>query len=391
VGIYAEYIDRQFNFEQLCAERKAQLTRIAQIRQRDLLVYAADIRKGGAPISITYEDLLPFFDVLSGLTSRNVDIIIETPGGLGEVTEDIVRALRSKFDSVAFIVPGTAKSAGTIMVMSGDEILMHPMTSALGPIDAQLRWQDKVFSAEAFLKGIERIKDECLKTNALNRAYIPILQNIHPGELQHAENALEFATKLVTNWLATYKFKDWDTHSSTGALVTPAEKETRAAEVAKQLCDHSRWLSHGRSIKLKDLVAMRVRVTDYSQNADLDDAIRRYHTLLQMTFDTNIYKVFESPTGQIYKMLQQQQRNAPVPSPGGVPPDTKHLVADINCARCSTPLRLQLNFEPNQPIQAGCAPYPQTDRVPCGKCGLELNLSELRAQAEKIANKQVVT
>jgi len=40
------------------------------------------------------------------------------------VAEDIVHILREKFKSVSFIVPGQAKSAGTIMVMSGDEILM---------------------------------------------------------------------------------------------------------------------------------------------------------------------------------------------------------------------------------------------------------------------------
>ena len=76
-----------------------------------------------------------------------MDVIIETPGGDGAVAEDIVRLLRGKFDEVCFIVPGYAKSAGTIIVMSGDDILMGP-TSALGPIDAQLLWQGKVFSAE---------------------------------------------------------------------------------------------------------------------------------------------------------------------------------------------------------------------------------------------------
>lgn len=39
---------------------------------------------------------------------------------------------------------------------------------------------------------------------------------------------------------------------------------------------------------------MRLRITDYSKTADLNDAIVRYHTLLQMTFATNLYKIFET-------------------------------------------------------------------------------------------------
>ena len=148
-----------------------------------------------------------------------------------------------------------AKSAGTIIVMAGDEILMEPGSSSLGPIDAQIQWEGKTFSAEAFLKGLERIKEEVTAANALNRAYIPILQRISPGEIQHAENALAFAKVLVTAWLQDHKFKNWTTHRThnPGAPVTAEEKEARAKEVADELCDHSKWLSHGRSIKLEDL------------------------------------------------------------------------------------------------------------------------------------------
>ena len=45
---------------------------------------------------------------------KEIDILVETPGGLAEVAEDIVRTIRSKYDRVGMIVPGWAKSAGTI-------------------------------------------------------------------------------------------------------------------------------------------------------------------------------------------------------------------------------------------------------------------------------------
>ena len=76
-----------------------------------------------------------------------------------------------------------------------------------GPIDAQFSWRGRSFSADAFLKGLEEIKDEVTATGSLNRAYIPILQNISPGEIQPAKNGLAFAKELVTRWLAQYKVR----------------------------------------------------------------------------------------------------------------------------------------------------------------------------------------
>ena len=73
-----------------------------------------------APIGIDYDDLVPISDQLSNLKGDKIDVIIETPGGSAEIAEDIVESIRSKFSEVAMIVPGHAKSAGTIMVMAAE-------------------------------------------------------------------------------------------------------------------------------------------------------------------------------------------------------------------------------------------------------------------------------
>jgi len=67
VGFYSEYLDQNLNFQQLTAERKNQLSRISEIRERDVLVFAADLNKGHAPVSISYPDLLPIQDQLANL------------------------------------------------------------------------------------------------------------------------------------------------------------------------------------------------------------------------------------------------------------------------------------------------------------------------------------
>lgn len=387
MGVYSEYLNRGFDFPELTRERKRQLRRIAAHRERPILVYAADLTQAGqAPISIDYSDVLPISDQVANLDGDEVDVVLETSGGSGEVAEDIVRLLRSKFESVAFIIPGAAKSAGTIIAMSGDEILMGP-SSSLGPIDAQLSWQGKTFSADALLEGMEKIKSEVEEAGTLNKAYIPILQAISPGELQSAENALDFAKRLVTDWLANYKFQDWDTHSSTGEPVTRREKEERAEEIAAELCDHSRWLTHGRSIKMEDLRGMRLLITDYTEEPELADAVRRYHTLLRMSFDTNIYKLIETPESQVYRFVQKQP-SGPSQGNGGPRPAKAHL--EITCGSCGHEAVIQANLAQPQPLEEGLHPYPKDDRFTCPSCGTEHELSAQRRQIEAQAGIPVV-
>ena len=383
MGYYTEYLDRRLNAQQLGDERKQQLKRISELRGRDVLVYAADIDKANTPpalLSIGYSDLVPLHDQLSNLKGSKLDLILETGGGSGEVAEDIVRSLHEKYAEVAVIVPGWAKSAGTIIAMAGDEILMEP-ASALGPIDAQLSWQGKVFSADALIEGMEKIKREVEATGTLNRAYIPMLQALSPGEMQSAENALNFAKTLVTDWLGRYKFKNWNTHSSTGEDVTTNEKTARAKDVAAALCDHKKWLTHGRSIKLSDLEKMRLKITDYSQQADLAEAIRRYHTLLQMTFDsTNIYKVFETPDSQIIRFV------APAVPP---PQNADAIIIEVDCPKCHAPSKLQANLK-KCPLQPGHHRFPADNRFECPACAAEIDLTDARRQIEVQSKKPLI-
>lgn len=384
MGIYAEYINK-FNtgssFLELEKERKTQLQRISTIRGRSVLVYASALNKQ-ADISISYEDRLSFQDQLSNINLPEVDVILETPGGSAEIAEDLVNMLRTKFSKVGMIIPGYAKSAGTIMAMSGDEILMEP-SSALGPIDAQIMQNNKRFSAHAFLEGLEKIKKEVIEKNNLNRAYIPILQNISPADIQACENAQEFSRILVTQWLSKYKFKYWDTHSSTGAEVTFKEKEKRAKEIATTLCNHGNWLTHARSLTLKDLREMKLQITDYSEQEGLCDAIRRYYTLLMRTFEnTSIFKLFETPSSQIYRHLLSEQQIQPEKA--------KKAIIDFSCNKCSKEIKLQASFEKGVPLEKGSVLFPSDNIYICQGCGTRHDLSPLRMQIESQTKKQIV-
>jgi len=388
MGVYSQYLDRLTDYPSIERERKKQLARIAENRKRLVLTIAADLSgrpdKATSPLGIDYTDLLAVSDQIEGLSGPSIDIILETPGGFAERAEDLVRMIRNRFENVAFIVPGAAMSAGTIMVMSGDEILLEP-NSSLGPIDAQVQMGGKRFSAEAFLTGLEKIKKEVKESGELNRAYIPILQGISPGEIQACQTAQDFSQTLVTNWLAQWKFRTWGTHSSTGKLVTPEEKLERAKAIAEALCKHSDWLTHWRSIKMADLKQMRLKITDYSQDPGLFDAIQRYYTLLRMTFETNIYKLFETPQTQILRFLGTRPVS-PAPTRSA---DVAQI--EIKCPRCATLTLLQANLGRKMPLEHGRMAFPGDNKFKCPNCALETDLSSIRKQLEAETRKQIVS
>lgn len=194
MGVYAECLTKFKTFHDLTAERKRMLARISELRGgRDILAFAADLSAPPAtPIAIDRTDILAVQDQLENMSGDGIDIVLETPGGLGEAVENIVKLVRAKYQSVGMIVPGYAKSAGTIFAMAGDEILTG-RSSSLGPIDGQLQLAGgEMFSADAFLEGFAKIKEEAENRKHLTPAYIPILQNISPGEIQKCERIRAF-------------------------------------------------------------------------------------------------------------------------------------------------------------------------------------------------------
>lgn len=388
-GVYSRYLDQRLSGPALTKERQRQLRRISKLRKRPNLVMAAAISKSREiATSIVYDDILPFQDLLEGLSGSSIDVIIETPGGSAEVVEDLVKLLRARFDHVSFIVPGWAKSAGTILAMAGDEILMGP-ASALGPIDAQMSWKNKVFSAEAFLTGLQDMKKEAADAEkGLNRAHIPILQQISPGEIQNARNALKFAEDLVAGWLERYKFRDWSVRRTSKTQVTQVERKERAREVARELCNHKKWLTHGRSIGIKDLERLGLQIHDFSKDTKLNDALRRYRALLQMTFESNLYKLFETQYGMIARFVNvnpsaENAMRKDIAKNGAVN-------VDADCPSCSRKIPLQLNFVKGIPNTTDRISYPTNDTVACPHCGRQANLAGLRQAIERDTGKEVV-
>lgn len=380
MGMFEEYIKKQLSGPALDAERKSQLSLIGQLRGTVVISYAARLTPTPVPIepAILYEDVLPFSDLLENLDGKRVSVILETPGGIGEVGRQIVEMLHERFEWVEFIVPGMAMSTGTIMCLGGHEIWMGP-SSALGPIDAQLLQDGKRYSADALIEGFNEIKKDVIANNGqLNPAYIPILQRISPGELQGAHNALEFARATVTDWLARYKFANWEKE---GVPVTEEHKKKRAREIAENLAKQSLWHTHGRSLRIDDLRSLGLKVRDLRDEPKLYEAVQRYYVLTRLTFEQGpVYKIYETTKSTIARHFQ-----APV-SPAAlqnIARTAEALTVEVGCAKCGHKRMMQIDFSPGQMLQPGTIRFPNQPRLPCPQCNEEIRFDELRGQIEQ--------
>ena len=244
-----------------------------------------------------------------------------------------------------------------------------------------------MFSAVGFLKHLESIKDEASE-KGLNRAYIPILQQISPGDIKQALNAVEFATNLVGKWLKDYKFRDWKKHSN-GDPVTNDERTKRAEEIAAELCDYQKWLTHGRSIKIEDFRNMRLKISDFTEPPflPLADPIRRYHALLYITFESNVFKLFETPSRVIARTLNTQVQMG---TPQQIPPELAETVDfTVQCAHCQKDLPIRMKLKKGAKDEPDRIPYPKNDVVTCPYCSTKNDLAGAKRNIEQKMKRKV--
>lgn len=227
----------------------------------------------------------PFRDFIEDLKKDDIQhnklsIILNTPGGSGETVEKMVAITRHHYEEVDFIVPDYAMSAGTIFCMSGDKIWMD-YSSSLGPIDPQVFNGNNWVPALGYLDKVDEFIEKS-KTNTLTQAEFLMLKDQDLAMLKSYEQARDLTVSLLKEWLVKYKFKNWDTHQSTAAIlgtpVTLEEKQARAEDIARILGDNKIWHSHGRSIGIHTLKkVLQLKIEDYSNNDDLKPLIREYN------------------------------------------------------------------------------------------------------------------
>lgn len=213
--------------------------------------------------------------------SKSIAVILDTPGGVVEVVERMVTTLRSVYEDVTVIVPDRAMSAGTILALSADRIMMDHL-SCLGPIDPQIERDGKLVPALSYLNQFERLNAKA-ERGELTTAEYALLNKLDLGELYQFEQARELSIDLLIRWLTQYKFKNWSRTETRQIEVTDEMKVSRAREIAALLNDPEKWHSHGRAIDMETLQGeeVKLKVDSFEDDAELYKLIRAYFELLQ--------------------------------------------------------------------------------------------------------------
>jgi hypothetical protein len=274
--------------------RRSKYKLVSQITGRPLLIYATafhnpiKLRVGAPFLNIDLSDKDGFYEIIRNINSKAVDIFIHSPGGSAEATESIVKILRSKFDDVRFVITGAAKSAATMLVMSGNRLLMD-RSAELGPIDPQVRVRDRFSPAGSIREQFKKATAILKKDPTQLPVWIPILQEFAPALLVECENFINLSKTLVVNWLNEFMFRG------------EKNAKKKAKRIANYLTNEKISLSHARRIDVDQLRELGVKVDLLEeQNDKLQDAIRQLHLAIMATLDgTAAVKIFENSEGAV--------------------------------------------------------------------------------------------
>ena len=171
--------------------RRGKYKLLSEITKRPLLVYATAFHNPikaqfAAPfLSIDLSDKDGFYEIIHNVKAKEVDVFVHSPGGSAEATESIVKMLRKKFETIRFIVTGAAKSAATMLALSGDSILMDS-SAELGPIDPQVRVRGRFSPAGSIIEQFDRAAKELKKDPSKLPVWIPINLSLGLSEIRYS-------------------------------------------------------------------------------------------------------------------------------------------------------------------------------------------------------------
>lgn len=277
-------VDRQFSA----------LNEIGTLRGgRNVLLYAsAYLQKPAIPSMLTMispEDINGFMATIYGMDwQRGLTLLLHTPGGVTNAAETIVAYLWSKFPDLEVIVPAYAMSAGTMISLAANRIIMGRQ-SQLGPIDPQMNVDGRFVSARSIVDQFEMAKREIVADRDASLVWAPVLREIGPALLQEALNALHYSERMVGQWLGRHM------------LAGQPDSDATGKRIAAFFNDAANHKSHGHRIDRDEARSHGVSVEDLEDNQALQEAVLTAYHMVTIAFEKSpAAKVFSAHTGRMW-------------------------------------------------------------------------------------------
>lgn len=178
------------------------------------------------------------------------------------------------------IVPDSAKSAGTLIAIAADEIVMGE-PSELGPIDPQITittasGELMTRPAQSILDGLQAIIESA--EDQLSPAYFPLLDKLDPALIDFCKKALSRSEQFAERFLSAHMLSD---------------NKRKAKKVARELNAIEKHLSHGAVIDAERATSMGLRVQTLEPADDLWQALWRLYVDQRISLPNAQSRLFE--------------------------------------------------------------------------------------------------
>ena len=270
--------------------RRKYLSQLSRLTKRNVIVYYSGwLQKGGLiqagvrGFEVNDADKNGLMTAINKLDrKKGLDLILHTPGGDTAATESVVDYLRTMFGTdIRAIIPQIAMSAGTMIALSGKEIMMGKHSN-LGPIDPQLGG----LAAHGIMEEFERAKKEITATPILAHVWQPILAKYSPTLIGECEKAILWSKEMTKEWLISGMFEG------------EADAQTKADRIIAELSDHILTKSHARHISMKRAIELGIKVKPLEDDQKLQEAVLSvHHACIHTLTSTPAIKIIENQNG----------------------------------------------------------------------------------------------
>lgn len=233
------------------------------------------------------EAMLQKADLKKGLA-----LMVSSPGGNGLAAERIVNVCRAYSGTKDYwaIVPGKAKSAGTIVCMGASKILMS-CSSELGPVDPQIftveDGRGKAFSLHNLVQTYKKLFNGAAKTKGRLEPYLQQLSKYDSREIATYEALIQLANDIAQKVLSTGMMK-----GQTSAAIK------RKIEIF--LNPAAGTLAHGRPIFVAEAKRCGLNCDEIDVKSDLWQAIYELYVRTNAFVSNSFCKTIESSQGAFH-------------------------------------------------------------------------------------------
>lgn len=162
------------------------------------------------------EDVICELDV-----AKPLHVLLASPGGDGETAIRMVRSLQARCSELTILVPDQAKSAGTLLCLGADKILMGP-AGDLGPVDTQFLLGQNLVGAKEIVAAVEEAEDRVKANPQAFPLFASLLSDVNMMMVEQARNALDRCGDQVYEALSCCRKRtDADAKALTKQLKAP--------------------------------------------------------------------------------------------------------------------------------------------------------------------------